>query len=392
VPGGAYHLLYVINGLGRSGAEKALADMAPYWIEAGVRLDVAYFDDKPGLQHVLTEAGATLHYIGPETSRPALARSVTQVVRRLRPDLIHTTLFEADLAGRFASVVTRIPNVTSLVNMAYGPEQLAATPKLRKSRLRAAQLADALSARAVRRFHAITEEVAEVMGRRLMLPRSRVEVVRRGRDPVQLGEPGPQRKRKVRERLGLGEGDVVVLAAARHEPQKGLDVLVRALPNVRQSHPTLRFLLAGREGNQTPLLIRLLEQNGLREASQILGERSDVADLMCAADVWVEPSRWEGGPGAVLEAMALEVPMVVSDLPVYREAITDLSATLVPPDDPVALAEAILGVLADRPAAAERAGRARARFLERFTVERVATEMMGFHERALRRTAAAPDM
>jgi glycosyltransferase involved in cell wall biosynthesis len=90
--------------------------------------------------------------------------------------------------------------------------------------------------------------------------------------------------------------------------------------------------------------------------------------------------------------MALEVPMVVSDLPVYREAITDLSATLVPPDDPVALAEAILGVLADRPAAAERAGRARARFLERFTVERVATEMMGFHERALRRTAAAPDM
>jgi glycosyltransferase involved in cell wall biosynthesis len=253
-------------------------------------------------------------------------------------------------------------------------------------------LADAVSARVVRRFHAITEEVAEVMGRRLMLPRSRVEVVRRGRDPVQLGEPGPERKRKVRERLRLGGEDVVVLAAARHEPQKGLDVLVRALPNVRQSHPTLRFLLAGREGNQTPLLIRILEQNGLREATQMLGERSDVADLMCAADVWVEPSRWEGGPGAVLEAMALEVPMVVSDLPVYREAITDLSATLVPPDDPVALAEAILGVLADRPAAAERARRARARFLESFMVERVATEMMGFHERALRRTAADLDM
>ena len=225
-----------------------------------------------------------------------------------------------------------------------------------------------------------------------MLPRSRVEVVRRGRDPVQLGEPGPERKRKVRERLGITEEDVVVLAAARHEPQKGLDVLVRALPNVRQSYPTLRFLLAGREGNQTPLLIRLLEQNGLQESTQILGERSDVADLMCAADVWVEPSRWEGGPGAVLEAMALEVPMVVSDLVVYRDAITDRSARLVPTDDPVALAEAILGVLADRPAAAERARQARARFLERFTIERVAAEMMGFHERALGRTAAAPDM
>jgi glycosyltransferase involved in cell wall biosynthesis len=340
---------------------------------------------------VLIEAGATLHYIGPAAGRPALARSVTQVVRRLRPDLIHTTLFEADLAGRFASVVTRIPNVTSLVNMAYGPEQLAATPKLRSSRLRLAQFADALSARAVRRFHAITEEVAEVMGRRLMLPRSRVEVVRRGRDPAQLGEPGPERKSKVREGLGLKEEDVVVLAAARHEPQKGLDVLVRALPRVRQSYPTLLFLLAGREGNQTPLLVDLLDQGGLDQSTQILGERSDVADLMCAADVWVEPSRWEGGPGAVLEAMALEVPIVASDLPVYRDAISDRSATLVPPDDPVALAESILGVFANRAAAAGRARRARERFLERFTVERVAADMMGFHERALRRAAAAAD-
>ena len=64
----------------------------------------------------------------------------------------------------------------------------------------------------------------------------------------------------------------MVLAAARHEPQKGLDVLVRAPPDVHQSYPTLRFPLAGREGNQTPLLIRLLEQNGLQEATQILGE------------------------------------------------------------------------------------------------------------------------
>jgi glycosyltransferase involved in cell wall biosynthesis len=90
--------------------------------------------------------------------------------------------------------------------------------------------------------------------------------------------------------------------------------------------------------------------------------------------------------------MALEVPIVASDLPVYRDAIDDRSASLAPSDDPAALAEAILGVLDDRPAAAERARRARARFLERFTVERVAAEMMGFHERALRRTAADPDM
>ena len=184
----------------------------------------------------------------------------------------------------------------------------------------------------------------------------------------------------------------MVLAAARHEPQKGLDVLVRALPNVRQSYPTLRFLLAGREGNQTPLLIRLLEQNGLQEATQILGERSDVADLMCAADVWVEPSRWEGGPGAVLEAMALEVPIVASDLPVYRDAITDRSATARPYRRSRRLGRSHPGCPGRPPCGRGTSPARRARFLERFTVERVAAEMMGFHERALRRTAADLDM
>ena len=79
----------------------------------------------------------------------------------------------------------------------------------------------------------------------------------------------------------------------------------------------------------------------------------DVADLMRAADVWVEPSA-EGGPGAVLEAMALEVPIVASDLVCTATPSPIVRRPSFPPDDPAAWPKPYR-VLADRPGAAERA-------------------------------------
>ena len=71
---------------------------------------------------------------------------------------------------------------------------------------------------------------------------------------------------------------------------------------------------------------------------RLLGARDDVADLMVACDVVAVPSRVEGMPGAVLEAMALERPIVASDIPMVREALGDDTAALVPVDDADALA------------------------------------------------------
>ncbi len=82
--------------------------------------------------------------------------------------------------------------------------------------------------------------------------------------------------------------------------------------------------------------------------------------------------------------MALEAPIVASDLPNVREAVTPgETALLVPPEAPDALAAGILEVLHDPASGGERARRARQVFLERFTVERVADGMLAFYDRAL---------
>ncbi|HEV2870858.1 MAG TPA: glycosyltransferase, partial [Actinomycetota bacterium] len=120
-----------------------------------------------------------------------------------------------------------------------------------------------------------------------------------------------------------------------------------------------------------------------------LGPRDDVADLLAAADTVVIPSRWEGLSNVLIEAMALEAPVVASDLPTLHDAVADLdTARLVPPADPARLAAAILADLEDPASARLRAGRARERFLQHFTVDRVADQMLGFYDRALTRSAA----
>ena len=108
-------------------------------------------------------------------------------------------------------------------------------------------------------------------------------------------------------------------------------------------------------------------------------------ELLCAADVFALPSRWEGLPGGVLEAMALEVPIVATDIAPVREVVGLTGcARLVPPDDAEALAAALASVLRDPRAAAAEAcvAAGRDRFLEHFTTERVAAEMLRFYLRA----------
>jgi len=377
-------VLYIIDSLTPGGAESSLAAVARFYPERDVELEVAYLHDRPGLHEQLRAAGARLTSLAGSEGRRGWFRRAVDLVRDRRPDLVHTTLFEADITGRLAGAAGRVPVVSSIVNIGYGPEQRK-DPGIRLSRLLGSQLADIATARVVRRFHAVSHEVADVMARRLLLPRSRVQVVPRGRDPEVLGSRSRERTAHVRAMLGADPEDRLLLSVARQEYQKGLDVLLRALPLVRAEVPRARLIVAGREGNQTAHLLALTSELRLGDAVTFLGGRSDVADLLCAADVFVFPTRREGFPGAVLEAMALEAPIVATAIPPVSEAVVaGEHALLVPVEDAGALAAATVATLKFPEEARRRADAARARFYDNFTIERVADGMVHFYEAALR--------
>jgi len=376
------HILYFIDSLVSAGAEQSLAAVAPHLVEAGVKLDVAYLHERPGLHDQLRSAGASVVHVG-GSGRIEWARRATRMVRERRPDLVHTTLFEADIAGRIGARIARVPVVSSLVNEAYSERQFA-DPSVSNTRLRGAQACDRLTGRWVARWHAVSHAVAEPMAARLRIPRSRIEVIHRGRDERLLGERTIERAEAARASLVVESGTPLVLAAARHEYQKGLDLLIRSWPAVLQQVPDARLFVAGREGNQTIDLQALIESNGVSDSVTLLGARNDVAELLCAANVLVSPSRWEGINGTVLEAMALEAPVVATDIAPVREIAGggDICAS-VPLEDPAALAHGIVETLGSRDLAAGRARRGRARFLSEFTIGAVAQRTLDFYSRVL---------
>ncbi|HEX9711086.1 MAG TPA: glycosyltransferase [Actinomycetota bacterium] len=376
-------VLYLIDSLTEGGAERSLLTMTRPFVTRGVGLDIGYLHERPGLHEEFRAAGATLHPLNGPGGRRGWVSRTKRLVEQLKPDLIHTTLFESDLVGRVVGTITRVPLVTSLVNVAYGSEQRS-DPGLQPWKIEAARLADMVSARRVVRFHSITSHVAAVMGRRLRIAPERIEVIPRGRDPERLGEPSEARRERARVALGIANGTPVVLAAARHEHQKGLDILVEAFPRVLRSVPDARLFLAGREGLLTSKLHAIAARHGLNGAVTFLGARKDVPELLCAADICAIPSRWEGLAGIFLEAMALEAPIVATDLPSFNEMLDEDMARFVPAEQPVALAEAIIRTLAEPGEARERARHGRARFLRSFTVEPTAERMVDFYGRALR--------
>ncbi len=374
-------VLLVIDGLGTGGAERSLAELVPGLIEAGIEPVVACFYRRSGVGEGLVEAGVDVRV---HTARrlPARARWIRGLVRRERPDLVHATLLQANLAARLGAARTGVPVLASLVNTPYEPVRRA-DPNVRPAALRLVKAADGWTARHLtRHFHAITGAVRDAAVRDLRVPAERITVIERGRDATRLGVPGPERRAEARRTLGLAEDAEVVVAVGRQEYQKGHRHLLAATARLAEHRPRLVVLLAGREGQLTDELTARVAADGLGERVRFLGFRGDAPEVLAAADVFAFPSLYEGLGGAVIEGMALGLPVVASDLPALHEVVEPgANADLVPPGDDEALAAALEALLDD-------AGRRRAYgehslelFADRFSLARSTQRMVDLYRR-----------
>jgi glycosyltransferase involved in cell wall biosynthesis len=158
----------------------------------------------------------------------------------------------------------------------------------------------------------------------------------------------PERARaSLRAELGAGPEACVVLTLAALVQRKGVDVLLRALAELRTTAVPVQLWVAG-DGPERASLERLGAALDLAGAVRFLGSRADKADLLAACDVFALASRSEGLGVAALEAMALERPVVASRVGGLAEAVVDgRTGLLVPPDDPHALGAALARLAGD---------------------------------------------
>jgi glycosyltransferase involved in cell wall biosynthesis len=322
--------------------------------------------------------------------RADAVRHVVASIRGFAPDVVHSSLFEADLAARLAAAKTGTRVVCSLVNTGYG-KQATATEPVARAKVRAAKALDGFLARhATTAFHAISEATASHAVEHLRVPRSRIRVVARGRDSEAIGERTPERRRRVREAEGWGDR-LVVLNVARQEPQKGHEHLLRAFRRVVEAHPQALLVQAGRHGRSTLTIRRLIDELQLADAVQFLGVRTDIPDLLMGADVFGFSSLWEGLGGAVVEAAAAELPIVAFDVPAIREVVGPHHPWLVPIGDAGALGDALREVIEADEATTGEVGRAqRERFLERYELSAVVVAMESFYRDVIEGSRGQP--
>jgi glycosyltransferase involved in cell wall biosynthesis len=378
-------VLFVIPGISGGGSERSLRELAPSLIRAGVDVAIAYMVERPTDQETdLQRAGVRLHRIR-ETRVDNRARGIRRVIASDRPDILHTTLFEADIAGRFAA--WRVPQcspvvLSSIVNTSYDSARLA-DPNVRPWKLHAVRLIDGWTSRHLTdHFHAVSGAVKDAAVQALGIDPDRITVIGRGRVPDRLGEPSPERRLRARAALGVRRDARVVVTVGRQEFQKAQGDLITAFDRVAEERPDAELILVGPKGNQSEEVEARIKQSGHRDRIRSLGHRDDVPDILAAADLFAFPSLYEGFPGAVIEAMALGLPVVASKLPTLREVVEEGgSGVLVPARDPKRLAEAMGRVLDDAQNSRRLGDRGRELFLTRLTAEQSHRRMLDLYQR-----------
>jgi glycosyltransferase involved in cell wall biosynthesis len=335
-------VLHVVKGLGPGGAERLLCSAAAARDREGFDYEVAYL--VPWKNHLVAELaadGVPTHCLGGgATGAPvrhvADLRWVARLDRLLRAgryDVVH--VHSPLVAGLVRPLVRgHGRNRPRLVSTEHNGWASFAAPTRVLNRLTYG-LDDA-------RF-AVSADVRDSVAPRL---RSRVEVVVHGLVLDQVRALREQRA-AVRAELGFTDEHVVIGTVANYRVQKAYPDLLAAARTALDVDGRLRFVAVG----QGPLEAAIRAEHarlGLGEKFRLLGYRPDAVRVLAGCDVFTLASHWEGFPVALMEALALGVPAVVTAVGGVPDGVSDgVEGLLVPPGRPQELAAALVGLAAD---------------------------------------------
>lgn len=350
----APRVLMVIDSLRTGGAESMLGSLVEELSVAGaaetIVLAPSLLDADPDLRARIERVARTAETGTSRLADPRLFRGIGACARAFGAEIVHSHLSTATIASRPVAAALRLPHVTTIHTM----------PGPRMQDLPHHTRLDGLTSRLSARLVAPTATIARGYAARWRVPPGRMRVI--GNPPA--APPATGDRDAARAALGIGEGERLVLCVSRLEPEKGLTELVDAFPALAAAAPRARVAVAGAGRAEASLRARI-DELGLAGRVQLLGRRSDIGELLLAADVFCLPSRHEGLPLSLLEAMRAGLPCVVTAVGGIPDVITDeRSGLLVEPCDPAALSAALARAVNDAGLAA-RLGRAASATAER---------------------------
>jgi len=318
-------ILLVTTGLALGGAERQVVDLADRLAERGHDVAIAYLvgdvEVRPGAAVRLFPLGFSKSPLGLMHGCLHLGR----LIREWQPDVVHSHMVHANLLTRMVRVISPIQR---LVCTAHNTNEGGRWVNL------AYRLTDSLADVSTN----VSQEAVEAFERNGAVPRGRMLAVHNGID-VRLFCDTPELRIDARNRLFPDRTRRLLLSVGRLAEQKNHAGLLRVFAGFSQRFSDVDLWIAG-DGPLRAALQKQCADLGLENRVTLLGPRSDVPDLMRAADVFVLASHFEGFGLVVAEAMASGTPVVATDAGGVAE-VMEGNGFLIPVDDEVALGHAL---------------------------------------------------
>ncbi len=374
-------IIYVITGTGVGGAEKMLYHTIKGLDPACYSVRLCSLKKKGVYANMLETEGVNVYSLdmkdedtlsGWFDSLRVLMLLALYFLKE-KPVIVHSFLFRANIIARIAAFLTGVPVVICSVRVMGGEK-----PYSRFIERATAFMAD--------HYVAVSEQVKAHVHRSTGIAERKISTIYNG---IAVAKGDIRDHGELRSRNGLNADDRLVMTAGRLHRQKGFDCLIQAMAVVHTACPRVKLLILG-EGEEENNLKKLARSLELTDRIQFLGLRPDVDRLLHCIDLFVLPSRWEGLPNAVLEAMAAGKPVVATEVGGIPELVVrGVTGMIVPPQDVHALAEAIKALLSDEPRALSMGAAGRERVQRHFSIDAMIAKTEALYQELLQQKQPA---
>jgi len=349
-------ILYVITSTNVGGTERALFELIKRLDRGRFNIHVCSLKKEGGFADRIKHAADGFYSLNLSESGgvtalfsfPVALFSLMRLIRQIKPDIIHSFLFRANILARLAGNAAKVKNIISSVRVIEEGHPLK-------------HLADRLTASQVKLYTAVSEAARDFTLKTLKLPPDKIITIQNGidMDLVQSITPGEFKADGYKINICL---------VGRLDRQKGHAILLRALKLLVSEHQNLQIYFFG-QGPEKKVLKEMVQKERLNAYVLFMAPVENIYPCILQMDMIVIPSLWEGLPNILLEAMALERPVIAAKIGGIMEVVdNEKEALLFDPGNEKQLAEAIRRLIHDPPLAKQIAAQAKARVARDFTM------------------------
>ena len=364
------NILYLITEFDIGGAEKMLYEVAAGIDRRKYNPVAACLTGHGPVGKKLSEAGVEVEYLDMQCKMDLrIFPRLVRLIRKQNIHILHSYLFHANFLGRIAGRIAGVPIIISSIRVSEKEKHYHLW-------------GDKLTSGLVDMETCVCEAVREFSLKKGRIASKKLTVIHNGIDLEKFDRKWDREGK--RAEFGIRGSTRIIGTVSRLSRQKGLEFLLRAASRVLKDIPDLVFIIVG-DGKLEFELKQLTKELGIEDKVIFTGFRKDVLEIMNTFDIFVLSSAWEGMPVALLEAMALSKPVVVTAVGGCPELIKEgENGFLVKPSNDIELARAVVTILSDSRLAGRMGHNSRKR-TEQFSVHTMVKKTEKLYETLLAR-------